>query len=112
MPDTVLLQDIWPIRNKVKVGNSIGILVYRIGTVSLFIILKDRSIKNVILKDCLYVLELMKSPFSWSKLKSLTQDYLEDRGDMLVCNIVNNEVILWVREYLCTHLFNIIIRTL
>jgi hypothetical protein len=73
---------------------------------------KDKSIKNVMLKDCLYVSGLMESLFSWSKLKSLNQYYLKDRGDMLVCKIVNNEMILWVKECLCTHLFNIPTRTL
>jgi hypothetical protein len=90
----------------------VGIPVYRIGTVSVFIVLKDGRIKNVMLKDCLYVPGLMKSVFSWSKLKSLNQHYLEDRRDMWVRKIVNNEVILWAKECLCTHLFNIPTRTL
>jgi hypothetical protein len=54
----------------------------------------------------------MKTLFSWSKLKSYNQHYLEDHRDMFVCKIVNNEVILWVRECPHTHLFNIPIRTL
>jgi hypothetical protein len=60
------------------------------------------------LKDCLYVPGLIKSLFSWSKLKSLNQYYLDDCGDMLVCKIVNNELILWVKECQRTHLFNIL----
>jgi hypothetical protein len=63
-PDAVLLRDCWPIRSEVRVGNGTGIPVYEIGTVSLFVVLKDRSIKNVMLKDCLYVPGLMKSLFS------------------------------------------------
>jgi hypothetical protein len=41
-----------------------GIPVHGIGTVSLFVILKNGSIKNIMLKDCLYVLGLIKSLFS------------------------------------------------
>jgi hypothetical protein len=70
-PDAVLFRDIRPIRREVRVGNGAGIPVYGIGTVSLFVVLKDGSIKNVMLKDYLYVLGLMKCLFSWSKLKSL-----------------------------------------
>jgi hypothetical protein len=44
----------------------VTIFSYGIGTVSLFVVLKDRSIKNVMLKDCLYVPGLMKSLFCWS----------------------------------------------
>jgi hypothetical protein len=94
MSDTVLFRDIRPIRIEVRVGNGTGILIYGIDTVSLFVVLTDGSIKNVMLKDCLYVPGLMKSLFSWSKLKFLNQHYLEDRGDMLVRKIINDEVIL------------------
>jgi hypothetical protein len=111
-PDAVLFQDIWPIRSEVRVGNGAGIPVYGIGTLSLFVVLKDWSIKNVILKDYLYVRSLMKSLFSWSKLKTLNQCYLEDRGDMLVHKIVNNEVILRAKKYPRTPLFKIPTRTL
>jgi hypothetical protein len=89
-----------------------GIPIYGIGTVSLFVVLKDGSIKNIKLKDCLYVLGLMKSLFSWSKLKFLNQHYLENCRDILVHKIVNDEVILGAREYPHTHLFNISSRTL
>jgi hypothetical protein len=106
-PDAVLFRDIWPIRSEVRVRNSSRIPVYGISTVSLFVVLKDRSIKNVMLKDYLYVPSLKKSLFSWSKLKSLNQHYLEDCADMLVRKIVHNEVILWATEYLRTHLLNI-----
>jgi hypothetical protein len=112
MLDIVLFRDIRPIRSKVRVGNGVGIPVYRIGTVSLFVVLKDGSIKNVRLKDCVYVLGLMKSLFSWSKLKSLNQHYLEEFGDMMVYKIVNNELILCAKECPRTQLFNIPIRTL
>jgi hypothetical protein len=78
----------------------------------LFVVLKDASIKNIILKHCVYVPGLMKCLFSWPKLKSLNQLYFEDRGDMLIRKIVNNEVILWAKECLHTHLFNIPTRTL
>jgi putative component of toxin-antitoxin plasmid stabilization module len=57
--------------SEVRIRNGVGIPVYGIGTGSLFVVLKDGSIKNVMLKDCLYVPSLMKSLFSWSKLKSL-----------------------------------------
>jgi hypothetical protein len=80
MPDAVLFRDIRPIRSEVRIGNGAGIPIYGIGTVSLFIVLKDGSIKNVMLKDCLYVPGLMKSHISWSKLKSLNQHYLEIVG--------------------------------
>jgi hypothetical protein len=50
--DAVLFRAIQLIRSKVRVGNGVGISVYGIGTVSLFVILKDRSIKNIMLKDC------------------------------------------------------------
>jgi hypothetical protein len=86
--------------------------VYRIGTISLFVVLNNGSINNIMLKNFLYIPGLMKSFFSWSKLKSLNQHYIEDHGDMLVHMIVNNEVILWPREYLYTYLFNIPTRTL
>jgi hypothetical protein len=111
-PDAVLFGDIQPIRSKVRLGNCARIPVYEIGTVLLFIVLKDGSIKNIMLKDYLYVPDLMKSLFSWSKLKSLNQHCLEDCRNMLVCKIVNNEVILWVKEYPYTHLFNILTRIL
>jgi hypothetical protein len=71
IPNAVLFQDIWPIQSEVRVGNGLGISVYGIGTISLFVVLKDRSIKNLMLKDCLYIPSLMKSLFSWSKLTSL-----------------------------------------
>jgi hypothetical protein len=64
IPDAVLFQDIQPIRSEIRVRNSAGIPVYGIGTVSLFDVLKDGSIKNVMLKDCLYVPGLIKSLFS------------------------------------------------
>jgi hypothetical protein len=54
----------------------------------------------------------MKSLFSWSKLKSLNINYLEDPGNMFVREIVKDEVILWARESLCTPLFNIPRKTL
>jgi hypothetical protein len=111
-PDAVQFQDIRPIRSNVRVRNGMWIPVYGIGTVSLFVLLKDGSIKNIMLKDCLYVPGLMKSLLSWSKLKSLNQHYLEDYGDMLVRKIVNDEVILSAMECPHTHLFNILTRTL
>jgi hypothetical protein len=64
------------------------------------------------LKDCLYVPGLMKSLFSWSKLKSHNQYYLNNYRDILVCKIVNDKVILGARECPCTHLCNISTRTL
>jgi hypothetical protein len=64
-PDAVLFRDIRPIRSEVRIGNAVGIPIYRIGTVSLFIVLKDGSIKNVMLKDYLYIPGLMKSLCSW-----------------------------------------------
>jgi hypothetical protein len=112
MLDEVLFRDIQPIRSEVRVVNEIGIPVYGIGTVSLFVILKDGSIQNIRLTDCLYDLGLMKSLFSWSKLKCLNQYYLEDRGDILVRKIVYNEVILGAKECPRTHMFNIPSRTL
>jgi hypothetical protein len=90
----------------------VGIPVYGLGTVSLLVDLKDGSIKNLMSQDCLYVPSLMKSLFSWSKLKSLNQHYLEDCGDLLVLKIVNNKMILWAKECQRTHLFNIPSRTL
>jgi hypothetical protein len=63
-PDAVLFQDIRPIRSEVRVENGTGIPVYGIGTVSLFVVLKDGSIQNVMLNDCLYVPGLTKSLFS------------------------------------------------
>jgi hypothetical protein len=107
MPDAGLLQDIRPIQSKVRVGNGIGIHIYGIGTVALFVVLKDRSNENVMLKDVLYIPGLMKLLFSWSKLKFFNQHYLENRGNMLVRKILNDKVILWARECPCTHLFNI-----
>jgi hypothetical protein len=71
-----------------------GSLFFGIGSGSLFIVLKDERIKNIILKDCLYVPGLMKSFFSWSKFKSLNQHNLENHGDILVRKVVNDEVIL------------------
>jgi hypothetical protein len=58
--DAILYLDIWPIRSEVRVENGTKIPVYMISTVSVFVILKDGSIKNVMLKDCLYVPGLMK----------------------------------------------------
>jgi hypothetical protein len=55
-----------------------GILVYEIISIFLFAILKDESIKNILLIDCLYVFKLMKSLYFYSKSKSLNQYYLED----------------------------------
>jgi hypothetical protein len=63
MPYTVLFQDIQAIRREVRVGIGIGIPICGIGTISLFVVLKDGSIKDVMLKDCLYVAGLMKSLF-------------------------------------------------
>jgi hypothetical protein len=63
-PDIDLFGDIWPIRSEVRVGNGVGIPVNGFGTVSLFVVLKDRSIKNLMLQDYLYVPRLMKSLFS------------------------------------------------
>jgi hypothetical protein len=45
--------------------------IHKIDTVSLYVILKARSIINAMLKDCLYITGLMISLFSGSKLKSL-----------------------------------------
>jgi hypothetical protein len=112
MPDAVVFGDSQPIWSEVRVGNDTGIPVYWISTLALFLILKDRSLKNRMLKDCLYIPGLMKSRVSWSKLKSLNQHYFEDRGDMFVNKIVNDKVILWGRGCLRTHLFNISIRPL
>jgi hypothetical protein len=50
--DAGLLRDMRPIRSVVGVGNGVEISGYGIGTVSLFVVLKDGSIKNVILKHC------------------------------------------------------------
>jgi hypothetical protein len=40
-------------QSEVIVGNGVGILVYRTGNVSLFIILKNRYIKNILFKNSL-----------------------------------------------------------
>jgi hypothetical protein len=101
-----------PIRSKLRVKNSAGISVYKIGTIALFVILKDRGFKNVILKDCLYIPGLMKSLFSWSKLKSLNQHYYENHRDMFIYKILNNELIPKAMKSPCTHLFNIPTKTL
>jgi hypothetical protein len=93
-----LVRDIQQIRSEIIVRNGASIPVNVIGTVSLFIVLKDRSIENVMLKDYLYIPSLIKSLFSWSKLKSLNQHYLKDRKNILVHNIINDEVILWLKE--------------
>jgi hypothetical protein len=69
--DAVLFRDIWSIRSEVRVRNGTAIPVYGISTDSLFVILKDGSINNVLLKGCLYVPGIMKSLFSCSKLTSL-----------------------------------------
>jgi hypothetical protein len=105
--DVVPFRDIWPIRSEVRVGNSAVIPVYGIGTVSLFIVLKDGRIKNIILNDCLNVSALRRSRFSWAKLKSVNEHFREDRGNILVRKIMNDKVIFWTRECPCTHLFNI-----
>jgi hypothetical protein len=93
MSDAVIFRDIRPIQSEVRFGNTERIPIYGIDPVSLFVVLKDGTIKNVMLKDSLYILGLMKSLFSWSTLKSLNQHYLEDHEDILVCKIINNEVI-------------------
>jgi hypothetical protein len=105
MPDVVLFRAIRPIRSAIKVRYRVGIPIYGFGTISLFVVLNDGSIKNVMLKDCLYVPCLMKSLIFWSTLKSRNQKNLEDRGDMLVHKIVNIEMILWAKESPRTHLF-------
>jgi hypothetical protein len=69
--DIVLCGDICPTQSNVMERNSAGIPIYGTGPVSLFIVLKNASIKNIMLEDCLYIPGLMKSLFSWSKLKSL-----------------------------------------
>jgi hypothetical protein len=51
-PDADLYRELQHNRIEVRVGNGAGILVYGIGTVSLFDFLKNGSIKNVMLKDC------------------------------------------------------------
>jgi hypothetical protein len=112
MLNAVLLRDIRPIQCELRVGNSTRIPGYGIGTVSLFIVLKDGMIKTVMLNDCLYFSGSMKSLYSWSKLKFLNQHYFKTRVEMLVRIIVNDEVILWIRKCECTHLFNIPIGTL
>jgi hypothetical protein len=63
-PDAVLFRNIWPFQSKVRVGNGTGIPVYGFGTVSLFVVLKNKRIKNIMLKDCFYIPGLMKSLFS------------------------------------------------
>jgi hypothetical protein len=112
MADAVLFRDIWPNQSEVRVGTAIGISIYGIGTVFLFGVLIGRGIKNGLLKDCLYVPSLMKYLISESKLKSCNQYYLEEHGNILVCRIVNDEVVLWVRECPCTDLVNILTRML
>jgi hypothetical protein len=64
MADAVLFRDIRAIQSEVRIENGTGIPVYGIGAISLFVVLNDGSIKNIILKDCLYVPGLMKSLFS------------------------------------------------
>jgi hypothetical protein len=54
-PDADPFRDIWPITKSCKGENHVGIPVSGIGTISLFVILKDRSLKNVMLKNCLYI---------------------------------------------------------
>jgi hypothetical protein len=49
--DAVLFRDIRAIRSEVQVRKSAVIPIYEIGTVSLFVISKDGSIKNLMLKD-------------------------------------------------------------
>jgi hypothetical protein len=48
-PNTVLFWDVPLIQRNVGVGNGIAITPYRIGTVSGFIVLIDKSFKNVML---------------------------------------------------------------
>jgi hypothetical protein len=110
--DVVLFEDIQAFQSEVRVGNREGIPVHGIDIVSLFIVLQDENIKHVMLKDYLYVPGLMKSLFSWSKLKSFNQHYLEDGGTLLVYKIVNDKVILWVRQCLRAYLCNISTRSL
>jgi hypothetical protein len=74
---------------------------------SLYIILKAESIKNILLEDNLYIPESIKSLFSWSKLNALYQYYQKDYGNIIIYKIVNKKEILWVKEYLHTNLFNI-----
>jgi hypothetical protein len=78
----------------------------------LFVVLKDGSLKNVILKDYLYIPSLMEYLFSWSILKSLNQYYVEDHRDMLVTKIAIDKVMLCARDCPCTHLFNFPTRSL
>jgi hypothetical protein len=75
--DTIPFREIQPIQSKVRVGNGMGIPIDGICTISLFVVLKDGSIKNVILNDCLYISGLMKSRFFWSKLESLNHIILK-----------------------------------
>jgi hypothetical protein len=63
-PDAVLFRDIQAIQSESRVKNGTAIPVHGIGTVSLFVVLKDSSLKNVMLKDCVYIPGLMKSLFS------------------------------------------------
>jgi hypothetical protein len=75
IPDSVIFFDIRPIQNEVRGEYGLGIPVYRIDTVFLFVVLNNRCIKDVILKDSLYVLGLITFLCSWSKLKSLNEPY-------------------------------------
>jgi hypothetical protein len=45
IPDAVLFGDIWPIQSQLRVQNTAVISVYEIGSVSLFIVLKDGASK-------------------------------------------------------------------
>jgi hypothetical protein len=55
MPDAVPFRDIPTTGSEVWVGSGPEISLYRIGTISLYVDLTDRSIKNVIFQDCIYV---------------------------------------------------------
>jgi hypothetical protein len=90
----------------------VDIPVYRIGPGNLFVVLNDDSIKNIMLKDYLYVSSHIKSLFSRATLKCLNQYCLEDHKNILVDKNRNDEVILWVKECLHTHLLNILTKTL
>jgi hypothetical protein len=52
-PNAILFRDIHLIQSEVRVRNGMGIPVYRTESVSLFVILKDRRVKNIMLKDSL-----------------------------------------------------------
>jgi hypothetical protein len=52
-PNAILFRDIHLIQSEVRVRNGMGITVYGIRPVSLFIVFKEGSIKNIIPKDYL-----------------------------------------------------------